>query len=203
MKKKKMLVIVDMINGFIKEGNLADKNISRIIPNVIKKIEDAIKNDYLIVAFRDCHKKNDIEFKTYPAHCIKGSTECELVDELKPYLKHMFVVDKNTTNGFNTRIMQSLLNYFAYEEIEVVGCCSDICVKDFTESVAKFRSINRPNFKIYVDENCIDTFSSPTHNADIINSLTINYFESLGITVRRKDKSAKIYNEDYNNDNKE
>ena len=37
MKKKKMLVIVDMINGFIKEGNLADNNITRIIPAVIKK----------------------------------------------------------------------------------------------------------------------------------------------------------------------
>ena len=189
MKKKKMLVIVDMINGFIKEGNLADNNITRIIPAVIKKIEQAIKNNYLIVAFRDCHKKNDIEFKSYPEHCIKGSSECELIDELKPYEDHMIIIDKNTTNGFNTDLMPILLSYFAYDEVEVVGCCSDICVKDFTNSLVKFRFENRPNFKIVVDEKCIDTFNTPTHNADIVNSLTINYFESLGVNVIRKEGS--------------
>ena len=40
---KKLLVIIDMINGFVKEGALADKQINNITPNIIKLIEEYIK----------------------------------------------------------------------------------------------------------------------------------------------------------------
>ena len=36
---KKCLIVVDMVNGFVREGVLHDKEIERIIPNQIKLIK--------------------------------------------------------------------------------------------------------------------------------------------------------------------
>ena len=66
----KLLVVVDMVNGFINMGKLSDKHINRIVPNVEKLIIDAIKGGDKIVAFVDTHEKNDIEFQNYPEHCL-------------------------------------------------------------------------------------------------------------------------------------
>ena len=43
MKRKEelevLLIVVDMINGFIKEGNMADPTINHITPKIIKLIK--------------------------------------------------------------------------------------------------------------------------------------------------------------------
>ena len=36
---KNLLVIVDMVNGFAKEGVLADPKINNVTPNIIKLVE--------------------------------------------------------------------------------------------------------------------------------------------------------------------
>ena len=36
---KKALIVVDMVNGFVREGVLHDDNISRVIPRQIELIE--------------------------------------------------------------------------------------------------------------------------------------------------------------------
>lgn len=60
----KLLVVVDMVNGFINMGKLSDKHINRIVPNVEKLIKDAIKGGDKIVAFVDIHEKMILSFKT-------------------------------------------------------------------------------------------------------------------------------------------
>ena len=52
---KRLVVIVDMVNGFVNFGNLADKNINRIVPNCVKLVETALERGDRIVAFKDCH----------------------------------------------------------------------------------------------------------------------------------------------------
>ena len=42
--KKNMLVVVDMVNGFVNFGALADNKINKITPKIIKLIESAKKN---------------------------------------------------------------------------------------------------------------------------------------------------------------
>ena len=188
---RNMLVIVDMVNGFVKEGALADKGIERTIPFIIEKIKKAKQNNDLIIAFRDCHDEDDVEFLSYPKHCIKGSYESQLIDELKPYENDMVIIDKNTTNGFNTPQMAKILNSKVFDSIEITGCCSDICVSDLAGSLAKHFAKNKISTQIYVDENCIDTFNAPKHNADEINKDVIDNFEKIGINVTRKGQKSK------------
>lgn len=183
--KKNMLVVVDMVNGFVNFGALADSKINKITPNIIKLIESAKKNNMEIVAFRDCHSENDIEFKTYPVHCLKGSEESELIPELKPYEKDMILIDKNTTNGFNTTKFQKLLLENNYENIYVVGCCTDICVKDFVTSYMNYlKNLNGyVKTNIHVISDACYTFDSLYHNAEQMHNSAIEYMKNIGANL--------------------
>ncbi len=180
---KNLLIVVDMVNGFINEGALADKRINSIVPSIVKKIERAKKNGDMIIAFKDTHEINDEEFKLFPPHCVKGSKECELIDELKPYEKDMLVINKNTTNGFNTKVMQSILRKQKFDNIEITGCCTDICVSALTESLVKYFEKNNIDTKIYISENSVDTFDAPNHEADKVNAQSLKQLEEIGVNV--------------------
>lgn len=48
-KYKRMLIVVDIVNGFVREGVLHDKNIESIIPKIVELVEDSIKEQELVV----------------------------------------------------------------------------------------------------------------------------------------------------------
>lgn len=47
----------------------------------------------------DSHQKSSQEFITYPPHCLKGSEESEIIEELK-IIGGYQLIEKNSTNGF-------------------------------------------------------------------------------------------------------
>lgn len=189
----RLFIVVDMVNGFVNEGALSDKNINRIVPNIVAGVKKALSQGDVAIAFRDCHKMDDEEFKSYPPHCLKGSKESELIDELKPYEKQMIVIDKNTTNGFNTEEFKQLISSNHFSEIEICGCCSDICVTDLAYSLARYLSERKIDTTIKINENMIDTFNAPNHNADEVNRNCIDNFSKIGISIVRKgEERAKL-----------
>ena len=84
---KKTLVVVDMQNDFI-DGALGTKEAVAIVDNVKKKIAMYKENGDEIIFTRDTHQENYMETnegKNLPVpHCIEGTKEAELVDEIKP-----------------------------------------------------------------------------------------------------------------------
>ncbi len=180
---KNLLIVVDMVNGFINEGALADMRINTIIPSIVRKLERAKENGDMIIAFKDTHEENDEEFKLFPPHCVIGSNECELVKELKPYENQMLVINKNTTNGFNTNMMKTILENNRFDNIEITGCCTDICVSALTQSLVKYFAENKIDTKIHISENSVDTFNAPNHDADKINAQTLKELEEIGVSI--------------------
>ncbi len=180
---KKVLIVIDVVNGFINEGALSDKQIRRIIKPIKEKIENYLKSGNVVIAFRDSHEEDDQEFKVFPKHCVKGSFESELVEELLPYKNDMIIIDKNTTNGFKTEKFQNLIKNNKFSSIEVTGCCSDICVRDFIQSLTKYFAIEKISTPILVSKNCIDTFNATNHNADEINNNIIEEFKKIGVKI--------------------
>ena len=180
---KKMLVVVDMVNGFINFGALADKNINKITPGIIKLIEKAKKSKIDIVAFRDSHDVNDKEFEVFPPHCIKGTEESDFIPELKKYEKDMIVIEKNTTNGFLTEEFKKIVSEVEYDEVYVVGCCTDICVENFVASYLQFNNKNNRNTKIYVDKDCCYTFDGEGHDAQLCHDLSVEKMRLMGANI--------------------
>lgn len=181
---KKLVVVVDMVNGFVNFGNLADKNINRIVPNCVKLVQTALEEGDRVVAFKDCHTINDPEFKAFPPHCIKGSQESELVPELKPYEKFMTVIEKPTTNGFKTQAFKDLIEKETFDCVVVAGCCTDICVANFLESLYEYLQEKKQNTSLYVVADAVDTFGGKDHNPDQINKQYLEIFEKeYGATI--------------------
>ena len=180
---KQMLVVVDMVNGFINEGALADKKINKITPNIVNLIEKAKKEGALIVAFKDCHSVDDEEFKVFPPHCVKGSRESELIPELKKYEKDMILVEKNTTNGFITEQFMNLIKTQDFDNVLVVGCCTDICVLNAAIPLQTYLDQHDRDVKIKVYKNCVETYDAPNHNREEYNEMSYKLMSQAGIKV--------------------
>ncbi|WP_117275477.1 cysteine hydrolase family protein [Mycoplasmopsis edwardii] len=183
--KKSVIFVIDLINGFAKSGALYDKRIKDIIPDV-KDIID--KSDSEVHFVCDAHSKDDIEMEQYPPHCIKGTEESEVVDELKFHIKSdgSNVTFKTTTNGFFV-VKKSYLRQF--DEFILTGCCTDICIMQFGLSLKTWLNKNRLNKDVIIYEEGVQTFDSKDHNGDLMHKFALDVMKNAGIKIRSwKDK---------------
>jgi len=181
---KEILIVIDMLKGFIDEGPLADPSIRQIVPENIRQIEKFIEDKKDVLYFQDAHTPDALEFENYPPHCLKGSKESELIDELKVYENKMIQVEKNTTNGFFAPVFQTYLkDHPDLEKITVVGCCTDICILNFAVTMKTYcQTIQKP-ITIIVPENAVDTFGLPHHDKKTYHESALGMMRGAGIQV--------------------
>lgn len=161
---KKCLIVVDMVNGFVREGVLHDKEISVIIPRQKELIEKNIKEGGLTIFIKDTHDENAVEFKRFGGtkHCIKGTIEAELVDELKVYegKEDTISVEKNSTSYMEAPMFRKLIEELInIKEIDVIGCCTDICDFNGTMALANYMDQWNRNVDIKVHTDAVATYS--------------------------------------------
>ena len=185
---KKGLIIVDMVNGFIKEGALKDPHIAHIIPEIKRLALMYLKNEDVVIAFKDCHPIDSPEFETYPPHCIKGTTETELVDELKEYEDQFTVFEKDTTDGFYAPGFREYIEKMKnFTELVITGCCTDICVMNLALSLKKFFNEVRRDVEIIIPKNAVETFHIPgVHDRVKQNKMAFKVMRDAGIQVVKK-----------------
>ena len=81
-----VVLIIDMVKGFLESGNLYCGDDSRaIIPNVTKLLDSEIENNSDLIFICDSHELGDLDFQMFPVHCLAGSSETELIPELAKY----------------------------------------------------------------------------------------------------------------------
>lgn len=185
-KNRTTIIVIDIINGFVKCGPLADTSIESIIPPVNNLLRKACDNGLNIVNFVDSHTMDSAEFSSFAPHCIEGTEESQLVDELAEYKKYdnFFEIKKNSTNGFNElKFQQGLLVHSHRNTFIVVGDCTDICVMQFCLSLkAHFNKENKP-YRVIVPINCVDTFNCDFHNKDFYNLASLKLLKNMGIEI--------------------
>lgn len=180
---KTVLVIVDVINGFIREGAMADSRIEYIIQGTAKLLEKCIEAGIPAVAFADSHCENAEEFSSYPVHCISGSPECELVNELKEKTGYI-LAEKNSTNGFFSPVMQKFLSDNPERtDFIVCGDCTDICVMNFCLSLKAYFDQNNIRCSVAVLSDLTETYNSDQHDADIMNLAASEFMKNAGIKI--------------------
>ena len=140
---EKCLIVVDMVNGFVKEGVLHDKEIAKVIPNQINLIKQYQKEEQLIIFIKDTHDDDAVEFKRFgnTKHCVRGTSEAELVDELKVFegLDNVISIEKNSTSYMETPKFREVLKKMKnLKEVDIVGCCTDICDFNGTMALANY-----------------------------------------------------------------
>lgn len=177
--EKTLLLIVDINKGFAKEGALYSPRIEALVKPISELAKATLDKGIRVKAFTDYHTEESIELKSYPKHCMEGSNEWELVDELK--LEGIEVIKKNSTNGFLEE--KFILDEEEFENIIIVGDCTDICVYQLAISLrADFNRTNKSG-EIFVPKALVDTFDMKMHRAEFLNHVFLNSMMDNGIKV--------------------
>ena len=158
------LIVVDMVNGFVKEGVLHDENIAKIIPRQIELIKEAKHSGKLIVFIKDTHDKDAVEFARFgnTKHCVENDTEADLVDELKEFegLEDTISIPKNSTCFMEAPLFRELMEReLEMNEFDIVGCCTDICVVNGAIALANYLDQNNRKHNIRVHEDGVATYN--------------------------------------------
>ena len=85
------------------------------------------KEGGLIIIVKDTHDKKATEFKRFgnTTHCLKGTREAELVDELKPFenLENVITVEKNSTSFMEApkfrKVMEEATNIKRFDVVSL------------------------------------------------------------------------------------
>lgn len=178
--KSPILFVVDMINGFVKNGPLHDPEINSITPNIQKLLKELSGPRWFVC---DSHSQNAREFQSYPPHCIAESEESKVIDELCPYVQD--VLYKNSTNTFHAKGFSKIIPLLDnHSDIVITGCCTDLCILQFALSLnAWLNEYDRCN-RIILPVDCVDTYHIPdVHDAYDWNRFALANMKMNGIMV--------------------
>lgn len=130
---KSALLVIDMINDFLKEGAPLEVPMGRdIIPRIQEAVLTASVSKYPIVLVSDAHVVDDKEFKLWPKHAVIGTNGAMLFDKLKDFILAEKIgfeyINKQTYSGFFHTRLDDLLKSKKVKRVFVTGILTNICV---------------------------------------------------------------------------
>ena len=124
---KMAIVVVDMQNDFV-DGALGTPEAQEMLPRLAAKLEKEQAAGTALIFTMDTHGTDYLqtqEGRKLPVeHCIRGTAGWQIADALQPFVREAAAVIEKPTFGA-TALPAALANY---DEIELVGLCTDICV---------------------------------------------------------------------------
>lgn len=166
---RKALYMIDMNNGFVNFGNMANPKYNELVNEQLKLINKFRKENQLVNFVLEGHTTDSIEFDSYPSHCVLGTKEAELIPEFidEQNKENTRTYYKNSINGMlNRNLQDDIKNQDNLNEIVIGGVCADLCVMDFSRTFSKYLDEINRRAKIFVVENTIDTYDSLEHNRE-------------------------------------
>lgn len=183
-KRKTALIIVDVVNGFVRCGNMHSKRIEDIIPPIINMLETFKKNSMPVIAFADCHAENSVELLTFPVHCLENTAESQIVNEIQEIGGYQ-LINKNSVNGFFAPDFKSFMdNNKDIDTFIVCGDCTDICIMNFCLSLKSYNDQKNTAVKVIVPIDSVETYdNNVTHNGDLMNIMALEIMGNAGIKI--------------------
>ena len=170
----KVLMVIDVQEGFTRQGQLASDTCTDAIPRIRKIVEEERTAGTPVIFTKDSHREGDPEFEMFPPHCIVGTPEHELVEELRPFEPDAAaVVQKARYSAFHGTDLDRILRDLAPDEVHLVGVCTDICV---LHTAADLR--NR-DYRVVVHRDGVETFDGPGHDHEEINRWALGHIERI------------------------
>ncbi len=176
------LIVVDVQNGFLREGNLASDRCLAVLPAVREEVERALDAGERVFFTADTHEPDDREFEVFPEHCVRGTHEAELVDELRAYLdrEECHLIAKRRYSALFETELEGLLHRFSIDQVRICGVCTDICVQHTTADLR-----NR-DIAVTVVADATATFDAPGHAAGDVQQFSLAHMEGiLGASIER------------------
>lgn len=183
-EKRTALVVIDLVNGFVREGNMKSERIEEIIYPILDIMEVFRNRKMPVLAFADSHSKESTELKNFPEHCLENTSESELIDEIKEAGGYQ-LIKKNSVNGFFAPDFQNFLTENNdIDTFVVCGDCTDICIMNFCLTLKSYFDQNNRNIDIIVPIDAIETYDDhSTHNGDLMNIIALEMMANSGIKL--------------------
>lgn len=171
--RKKTIIVIDMLNGFCRSGNLASARLDTVTPRLRDYLaaEEAAGGD--IVFLVDTHEPDDPEFAVFPIHCVEGSGEDKIVPELAEFAERGTVVRKHTFSGFRGTELDEVLERLSPDIVEVAGVCTDICV------LHTVYDLRVRGYEVEVRRELVDTYDAEGHEADEVNRFALSHIRDV------------------------
>lgn len=177
------LVIVDMINGFVKDGPLASPNALAIQDGIAQLLQACSARGIPCVFFADTHTMDSPEFGAYPVHCLAGDVQSQPTKELLR-VGGFTLVPKNSTNGFLEPAFSAWLQqHSAVSTFLVVGCCTDICVQQFALTLKTDCNRRNKASRVIVPMALSSTYDAPGHPSGLIDAVSFYNMQTNGVEV--------------------
>ncbi len=157
----KALVVVDYQVDFV-NGALGFEGAELLEPIIVRKIEETRAEGGKIIFTLDTHNENYLETaegKKLPVpHCIDGSDGHRLYGKVADCVdtRHDLVIKKR---AFGSMDLAVILKKFAFDEVELCGLVTDICVV----SNAIIAKAALPEAKIVVDSSACGSGNRQAH----------------------------------------
>lgn len=96
------------------------------------------------------------------------------------------LIKKNSTNGFLVKEFQdelTLLLKAGFNNFVVVGCVTDICVKQFALTLRAYLNQYDLEGEVIIPIDSVETYDAPWHNANAMNLFALLEMKSNGIIL--------------------
>lgn len=151
------LLVIDMLVGFMEPGHnlYCGDEARKIIPNIQRLIQDEQAKGTKVFFICDNHETDDLEFEMFPVHCVKGTEEAEVIQELSGYEGE--VMPKQRYSAFYNTDLEQKLASLNPDKVIICGVCTDICVMH-TASDARNR-----DYPVEIPTDCVASFDPQAH----------------------------------------
>jgi nicotinamidase-related amidase len=191
------IVSVDLIVGFCHTGPLSSPRVAAILPAVRELMILAHTAGVTKIAVaQDTHREDAEEFASFPPHCVAGTLEAEMVDELAslPFSPNFRIIQKNSISSL-------LAPEFADWEQDagdihtyiVVGDCTDLCVYQAALALKTRSNSEHRGQRVMVPVNCVATYDMPVstalefgtepHDGDLLHHVFLHSMALNGVDV--------------------
>jgi nicotinamidase/pyrazinamidase len=170
----RVLIVTDVQEGFTRRGNLASPEMTAAIPRVLRILDEERARGTPVIFTKDSHVEGDREFEVFPPHCIVGTDEHPLVEELRPYeAEAAAVIEKRRYSAFFETDLAEVLERLGPDEVHIIGFCTDICVLHTTSDLR-----NR-DYRVVVRRDGVETFDGPGHPNEDTNRWALSHIENV------------------------
>lgn len=178
-----VLIIMDMVNGFVNHGALASPRVKKIQPKINGLQRLCSSSGIFCLAFCDCHDPESPEFRSFPVHCLRGTEESALTEEvLKAGVD--LIVEKNSTNGFLEPSFQRwLTEHPQISNFLIVGDCTDLCVMHFAISLKTDFNRRNQTSRVVVPIQMVETYDLGCHDAELANTMALYQMSLAGVEL--------------------
>ncbi|MBM3462187.1 MAG: cysteine hydrolase [Armatimonadetes bacterium] len=193
------VITVDVIKGFAEKGALAGPRVAAIVSPIRRLLEDAHAAGVRSFVFmQDTHPADSPEFESWPAHCVEGTEEAEMVGELAslPFAEAFTVFPKTSVDSAQGTALGAWLDARPnLRAIIVVGDCTDICVFQLAMHLKVRHNVGRHGYRVIVPADSVDTYDLPVpvaeevgamaHDGDLLHRVFLHQMALNGIQVVR------------------